>query len=61
MMCWERAACDPNVVHIQGDADEVFPVKHIKDCILVRGGTHAMILSKYKWFNTNLPKIILEE
>ncbi len=61
MMCWERAACDPNVIHIQGDADEVFPVKHIKNYIVVKGGTHAMILSKYKWFNTNLPKIILEE
>lgn len=61
MMCWERANCDPNVIHIHGDADEVFPVKHIKEYIKVRGGTHAMILSKYKWFNTNLPKIITEE
>lgn len=61
MMCWERAACDPNVIHIHGDADEVFPVKHIKDYIKVKGGTHAMILSKYKWFNANLPKIIMEE
>lgn len=61
MMCWERAVCDPNVIHIHGDADEVFPVKHIKDYIKVKGGTHAMILSKYKWFNANLPKIITEE
>lgn len=61
MMCWERANCDPNVIHIHGDADEVFPVKHIKEYIKVKGGTHAMILSKYKWFNTNLPKIITEE
>lgn len=61
MMCWERANCDPNVIHIHGDADEVFPVKHIKEYIKVKGGTHAMILSKYKWFNANLPKIITEE
>lgn len=61
MMCWERAECDSNVIHIHGDADEVFPVKHIKDYIKVKGGTHAMILSKYKWFNANLPKIITEE
>lgn len=61
MMCWERANADPNVIHIHGDADEVFPVKHIKEYIKVKGGTHAMILSKYKWFNTNLPKIITEE
>ena len=61
MMCWERANCDPNVIHIHGDADEVFPVKHIKEYIKVKGGTHAMILSKYRWFNANLPKIITEE
>ncbi len=61
MMCWERTNADPNVIHIHGDADEVFPVKHIKEYIKVKGGTHAMILSKYKWFNTNLPKIITEE
>lgn len=61
MMCWERTKIDTNVIHIHGDADEVFPVKHIKEYIKVKGGTHAMILSKYKWFNTNLPKIILDE
>lgn len=60
MMCWERTTVDSAVIHIHGDADEVFPVKNIKECITVKGGTHAMILSKYKWFNTNLPKIILD-
>ena len=60
MVCWERVEVDAKVIHIQGDADEVFPVKNIKKFINVKGGTHAMILSKYRWFNTNLPKIILE-
>jgi pimeloyl-ACP methyl ester carboxylesterase len=58
MICWERKIVDKNVIHIHGDADEVFPIKYIKDFIVVKGGTHAMILSKYKWFNENLPKII---
>jgi pimeloyl-ACP methyl ester carboxylesterase len=61
MICWERATIDPKVVHIHGDADEVFPAKHIKEFINVKDGTHAMIISKYRWFNINLPKIILEE
>ena len=60
MICWDRTKIDMEVVHIHGDADEVFPAKHIKSFINVKGGTHAMILSKYRWFNTNLPKIILE-
>ena len=60
MICWERTTIDPEVIHIHGDADEVFPAKNIKGFINVKGGTHAMILSKYRWFNTNLAKLILE-
>ena len=58
---WERKDIDPEIIHIHGDADEVFPPKYIKEYIPVKGGTHIMILSKYKWLNENLPKIILEK
>lgn len=61
MICWKRIKIDPEIIHIHGDADEVFPAKNIKQFINVKGGTHSMILNKYKWFNTNLSKIILEE
>jgi esterase/lipase len=61
MVCWERVEVDTTVIHIQGDADEVFPVKNIKKFINVKGGTHLMILNRYKWFNQNLPKIILDQ
>ena len=58
ILLWDRAQIDPNVIHIHGDADEVFPVAYIKECIVIKGGTHVMILSKYKWLNENLPSII---
>ncbi|WP_395632439.1 alpha/beta hydrolase [Flavobacterium sp.] len=58
---WERKDIDPEIIHVHGDADEVFPPKYIKEFIPVKGGTHIMILSKYKWLNENLPKIILEQ
>jgi thioesterase domain-containing protein len=61
MVCWERVEVDAKVIHIQGDADEVFTVKNIKKFINVKGGTHLMILNRYKWFNQNLPKIILDQ
>ena len=61
IILWDRKKADPNVVHIHGDADEVFPIKYIQDCIVVKGGTHIMILTKYKWINVNLPKIIIEK
>ena len=58
---WERVAVDPDVVHIHGDADEVFPIKYIKNYINVKGGTHVMIITRYRYLNTLLPKIILGE
>ena len=59
VILWNRTEIDPNVIHIHGDADNVFPIKYITDCIVVKGGTHIMILNKFKWMNENLPKIIL--
>lgn len=58
VILWERTLIDENVIHIHGDADEVFPVKNIQNYIPVKGGTHIMILTKYKWLNENLPQII---
>ena len=60
VVCWDRVKIDPNVIHIHGDADEVFPSKNIKEFINVKGGTHIMILNRFRWFNENLHKIILE-
>jgi len=57
---WKRTEIDPDVIHIHGDADEVFPPKYIKKYISVKGGTHIMILTKYRWLNENLPKIMLQ-
>jgi hypothetical protein len=50
---------DESVIHIHGDMDDVFPIKYIKECTVVEGGTHIMILNKYRWFNANLGAIIL--
>ena len=57
---WNRVAIDTSIIHIHGDADEVFPMKYIKNCIPVAGGTHIMIITKYLWLNVNLPKIIMD-
>lgn len=60
IILWERTVADENVIHINGDDDDVFPIKNIQNCIVLNGGTHIMILNKYKWFNQNLPKIIMQ-
>lgn len=58
IILWDRTQIDERVVHIHGEEDEVFPIQYISDCIVVKGGTHLMILNKYKWLNENLPAII---
>jgi len=57
---WQQEVPPPNVVHIQGERDAVFPLVNIKDCIVVKNGTHTMIIHRARWFNEHLPTIILE-
>ena len=57
---WEQEDVIPEAIHIHGEKDMVFPHHCIQNCITVKNGTHIMIIDKYKWFNENLPKLILE-
>ena len=57
MVGWERENEIDNVIHIHGDKDPIFPIRRIKNCIVVPGGTHIMLITKFKWLNTNLPII----
>ncbi|MFV9550331.1 alpha/beta hydrolase [Algibacter sp. PT7-4] len=59
MVCWNQLAYRSDIIHIHGDKDAVFPIKNIKKCIVIKNGTHIAIINKYKWFNENLPKLIL--
>ncbi|MDW5290033.1 alpha/beta hydrolase [Formosa sp. PL04] len=61
VVCWDQEIPQPNTIHIHGDKDAVFPFQNMQDCIIVNGGTHIMIINKYKWFNENLPKLILAD
>ena len=59
MVCWDQVAFRSDIIHIHGDKDSVFPIKNIQDSIVIKNGTHIAIINKYKWFNENLPKLIL--
>ncbi|MBI9042462.1 alpha/beta hydrolase [Lutibacter sp.] len=45
---WNQKKPMPHIVHIHGVDDEIFPIKHIKNCITIEKGTHIMILQKAK-------------
>ena len=58
VVCWPQETPNENAIYIHGDNDFVFPHSCVGDCIVIKGGTHIMIINKYKWFNENLPKLI---
>ncbi len=60
MINWSRKEINPDVIHIHGDKDMVFPSKYIKNFITVNGGTHIMILNKGREISKMLLKIFEE-
>ena len=58
IVCWEQEEPNPSAIYIHGDNDIVFPYSCQGNCLVIKGGTHIMIINKYKWFNENLPKLI---
>lgn len=58
MICWPREEADPEVQHIHGDKDIVFPIKNINQAFVIKGGTHAMIIYKAKAVTAALLKLL---
>lgn len=54
---WKSPLADNNVIHIHGDKDEIFPIKYIKNCVVIEGGTHVMILNKAKRISSIIENI----
>ena len=58
LLNWKQEKYRPDLIHIHGDKDKVFPIENISSCIKIKGGRHEMIILKAKWFNENLPSLI---
>ena len=59
IVCWDQEQPDESTIFIHGDSDLVFPNSCNGNTIVLKGGTHIMIINKYKWFNENLPNLIV--
>lgn len=59
VVLWKQKLPLDGIIHIHGDKDAIFPVRHIKNYISVKSGTHIMIINRPYWFNEHLPGIIL--
>lgn len=58
MVCWDQQSPPEGIIHIHGDADPVFPIRYIQNPLVIKGGTHIMVITRAKWFNKNLPELI---
>ncbi|NND63267.1 MAG: alpha/beta hydrolase [Flavobacteriaceae bacterium] len=61
MVCWDQELPLPEVIHIHGDKDIVFPLKNIQNAQVLEGGTHVMILNKGSRISKELELIIENE
>lgn len=59
VVTWNQTEPPKDVIQIHGENDGIFTHSCDENCIVVKGGTHIMIINKYKWFNEKLPKLIL--
>ncbi|HLS30441.1 MAG TPA: alpha/beta hydrolase [Flavobacteriaceae bacterium] len=61
LLNWDREEPLPKIIHIHGDRDKMFPIKYIDNCVVLKGGSHVMIITRYRWFNKHLPSLIEEQ
>lgn len=58
LFTWHQKEPLKDIIHIHGAKDGVIPIINIKNCIVVPGGTHAIIPLKSAWFNEHLLNLI---
>ena len=44
LLNWKQEKYRPDLLHIHGDKDKVFPIENISKCIKIKGGRHEMII-----------------
>jgi hypothetical protein len=45
---WKNNWQPEKLVHLHGEKDHIFPVKKIKNAVVIPGGGHFMIMNRYK-------------
>ena len=54
---WQNEEIPQNLVHIHGTRDRIFPAFYIQDAIMIKGGSHFMVVNRAK----EISKIIKRE
>ncbi len=55
---WKRETSDPEILHIHGTSDSIFPIKNIQNSVRIEEGTHIMIIDKAKKISRILQEML---
>ena len=58
LLNWKREESDPEILHIHGTKDFIFPAENIENYIPIEKGTHIMIIDKANLITAALLKIL---
>ncbi len=61
MIKWRNTDYPNNLIHIQGTKDLIFPHKHLSNPILVKNGTHGMIVSHADEISAIINQILVKQ
>ncbi len=56
---WEQSTRIPNLIHIQGSRDKIFPAKNVQADYVIQGGTHMMVYDKADEVSAYLTQIMV--
>lgn len=57
---WKPTEVCPNLYHIHGSRDQIFPLKYVKPTHIIEGGDHLMVIKRFKKINKELTDILLQ-
>jgi len=58
VLSWNQKESFPQILHIHGSNDPIFPIKYIENPVVIKGGNHAIILTKAKQISHIINKSI---
>ncbi len=58
---WNQEYSLDKIIHIHGEKDTVFPIKNLRGPLHKINAGHAAIITHAKWFNDQLPKLLLDQ
>jgi pimeloyl-ACP methyl ester carboxylesterase len=56
---WNQEKSIPEIIHLHGDKDIIFPIEYINNYTLIKNGSHVMIITKGKNISEILSKKLL--